>query len=135
MIEPSSGDATPQAAGPQAEVEAALAREILLIQHCGACARYSFPPRRRCPHCGADALSLVPASGRGYVHATTVIARRAEQGGDYNLVLVELEEGFRLMSRVEDLPPQAVTIGMPVRAAFRGKPPGSLLVFLPEVRA
>jgi uncharacterized OB-fold protein len=56
------------------------------------------------------------ASGEGTVYATTVTRRRAEQGGDYNVALVDLAEGPRMMSRVVGVAPEAVSIGMKVRA-------------------
>jgi uncharacterized OB-fold protein len=50
------------------------------------------------------------------VYATTVAHPR---GGDpYNVALIELDEGHRLMSRVEDLAPHEVQIGMRVRVRF-----------------
>ena len=51
------------------------------------------------------------ASGRGIVHSTTVARRRPEKGGDYNICLVTLEEGPRLMSRVIEIAPEEVKIG------------------------
>jgi uncharacterized OB-fold protein len=71
----------------------------------------------------------VDASGRGTVHAFTIVSRREERGGAYNVVLVDLEEGVRVMSRVEDAPTGAVRIGLPVRAGFVAAAGGPLLVF------
>ena len=42
--------------------------------------------------------------------------QKPEKGGDYNVALVELEEGPRMMSRVVDVDPAKVTIGMAVSA-------------------
>ena len=116
--------------GPLELMEAALAEERLVIQRCAACTRHAFPPRRRCPHCKQDALSFVEPSGQGTVYAATIISRRQGRGGDYNVVIVELEEGVRLMGRVEDAEPDEVRIGLPVRTSFRPGPDGALLVFL-----
>ena len=33
----------------------------------------------------------------------------------YNVALIDLDEGFRMMSRVEDLPAEQVSIGMRVK--------------------
>jgi uncharacterized OB-fold protein len=49
------------------------------------------------------------------VHATTVV--HPAQGDAYNVCLVDMDEGYRLMSRVEDIDPMAVKIGM--RVTFR----------------
>jgi uncharacterized protein len=46
----------------------------------------------------------------------------AQQGETYNVALVDVDEGFRMMSRVEDIAPTAVHIGM--RVKFRVHRPG-----------
>jgi uncharacterized OB-fold protein len=51
---------------------------------------------------------------RGVVYATTVVHRRDEQ--PYNVCLVDLDDGVRVMGRVEGLEPTDVTIGLRVRA-------------------
>jgi uncharacterized protein len=50
----------------------------------------------------------------GVVYATTVVHRSDEE--PYNVCLVDLDEGVRVMGRVEGLAPAEVTIGLPVRA-------------------
>jgi uncharacterized OB-fold protein len=46
-----------------------------------------------------------------------------QQGDIYNVCLVDVDEGFRMMSRVEDIAPTSVKIGM--RVKFRvHTPPG-----------
>jgi uncharacterized OB-fold protein len=52
------------------------------------------------------------------VHATTVVS--PQKGDPYNVALIDMDEGFRLMSRVEDIPPLDVRIGM--RVKFRVHP-------------
>lgn len=69
------------------------------------------------------------SGGRGTVYATTVVRRRGED--PHNVVLVDLDEGFRMMSRVVGVAPQDVTIGARVRLAWEdGDPP--VPVFEPE---
>jgi len=46
----------------------------------------------------------------------TTVRRKAADGGDYNVSLIDLDEGPRLMSRVEQLQPDAIHIGLRVRA-------------------
>jgi uncharacterized OB-fold protein len=84
-----------------------------------------------CPHCGHGELDWVDASGQGTVYATTVIRRRPEQGPPCNLCLVDLEEGVRLTSRVEGLAPEAVRIGMAVKARIAEEDGAPLVVFDP----
>ena len=49
---------------------------------------------------------------RGVIYATTVVHRRDED--PYNVCLVDLEEGTRVMGRVEGLAPEDVVIGLRV---------------------
>ena len=116
--------------GPDAQFAAYLERGELALQSCEACGRQVFPPRVACPHCGSDRLAFRAVSGRGTVYSTTVVRRKPEEGGDYNLALVDLEEGARLMSRVEGIAPQLVAIGQQVTARIAPKagPKGETLV-------
>jgi len=56
------------------------------------------------------------------------------EGAPFNVALVDCDEGFRLMSRVEEIAPEQVTIGM--RVKFRVYRPGGeeapIPVFIPE---
>jgi uncharacterized OB-fold protein len=58
------------------------------------------------------------SAGRGTVYATTV-ARPPGEGEAYNIVLVDLEEGFRMMSTVVGVAPEDVVVGARVRLAWR----------------
>jgi hypothetical protein len=102
--------------GPEKRYLDALKDGRFEIQKCGACAKHVFYPRVLCPHCGAGELAWVVASGRGTVYSTTVVRRKPADGGDYNVCLVDLAEGVRMMSRVASVPPGDVKIGMAVRA-------------------
>jgi uncharacterized OB-fold protein len=69
------------------------------------------------------------SAGRGMVYATTVAHPR--EGEPYNIALVELDEGFRMMSTVVGVAPEAVAIGARVVLGWRdGDPP--VPVFTPE---
>ena len=102
--------------GPEKRYLDALAAGRFEIQKCAACSRHVFYPRVLCPHCGSDRFDWVAPSGRGTVYSTTVVRRKPADGGDYNVCLVDLAEGVRLMSRVAGVAPQEVKIGMAVRA-------------------
>ena len=56
------------------------------------------------------------SAGLGTVHATTVARPRGED--PYNVALIDLDEGHRMMSRVEGIAPHEVRIGMRVRVRF-----------------
>ncbi len=102
--------------GPEHDYKLKLAQGLFEIQKCAACAKHVFYPRVVCPHCGADKLDWVGAGGAGTVYSTTVVRRKPEAGGDYNVALVDLAEGPRMMSRVVGIEPAAVKIGMRVKA-------------------
>ena len=102
--------------GPEKQYFDRLAAGRFEIQQCAACRRHVFYPRVLCPHCGAGQLDWVAASGRGTVYSTTVVRRKSADGGDYNVCLVDLAEGPRMMSRVAGIPPADVKIGMAVKA-------------------
>jgi uncharacterized OB-fold protein len=65
------------------------------------------------------------------VYSTSVIRRRPDSGGDYNIAIVELAEGPKMMSRVENIAPDKVGIGMKVRARVSERDGVRLVVFDP----
>ena len=105
-----------QGPGPDAVYAQHLAANEFRIQRCRACSRHVFYPRLVCSHCGSVELDWVAASGRGTVHAVSIVNRSAEKGGPYNVVLVDLSEGPRMMARVDGVANDAVRIGMAVQA-------------------
>jgi uncharacterized OB-fold protein len=113
MTPPVSPDA---AGGILARHQAALNQGQFLIQRCSGCQQHVYFPRELCPHCGSDALALVAPAGTGSVYSATTVRRRPEAGGDLNVSLIELDEGVRLMSRVEGVPASDVRIGQRVSA-------------------
>ena len=106
----------PSMPGPEHVFKDKLAQGRFEIQKCAGCGKHVFYPRVLCPHCGADTLGWTAASGAGTVYSTTVVRRKPEAGGDYNVALIDLAEGPRMMSRVAGLEPTAVKIGMKVKA-------------------
>lgn len=72
-----------------------------------------FYPRVIAPKTGKADLEWRVSKGTGTVHATTVV--HPQQGAPYNVALIDVDEGFRMMSRVEDITPTAVKIGLRVK--------------------
>jgi uncharacterized OB-fold protein len=101
---------------PEKTYQAFLASGQFRIQRCVACSRHVFHPRLVCPHCGETNLRWIAPSGLGRVYSTTVVRRKIEDGGNYNVALVDLDEGVRMMSRIDGIAPLAVRIGQRVRA-------------------
>jgi uncharacterized OB-fold protein len=106
-----------------------LERGMLGFQRCRDCSSAVFYPRVLCPVCGDVSLEWRTSGGRGVVYATTAVYRR--DGEPHNVALVDLEEGFRMMSRVEGVPAEEVGIGLRVRFEVREVDDGPVAVFVP----
>ena len=102
--------------GPEAQFKAFLAEGRFMIQRSRSSGAHVFYPRTIAPGTGEADLEWVEASGDGVVYATTCNRQRPEKGGDYNIALIDLAEGPRMMARVEGVAADQVTIGMKVRA-------------------
>ena len=101
----------------------AVNRGQLVMQRCGDCGAYRHLPRPMCPKCNSMRWEWAPVSGRGTVHSFTIVHHplvpSLEDQTPYDIVLVELEEGPRIISNMVDTPPDEVRIGMPVEVAFQ----------------
>ncbi len=82
--------------------------------------RAVFFPRLIGPKSGNPQLEWRISRGLGTVYATTMIHQRGEP--PYNVSLVDVDEGFRMMTRVHAPEGQPVAIGM--RVAMRTFDPG-----------
>jgi len=102
-----------------------------MIQRCKDSGRYVFYPRVAEPVTGSTHLEWVEASGRGTVYSATVI-RQKPPTPSYNVALIDLVEGPRMMSRVEGIAPEAVHIGMRVKARIVRENNQPIVVFDPE---
>ena len=72
-----------------------------------------FFPRVVAPRTGRTDLAWRISRGDGTVYATTVVHYKGE--APLNVALIDMDEGFRLMSRVEDIGASDVKIGMRVK--------------------
>lgn len=73
-----------------------------------------FYPRLAAPKTGAK-LEWRVSKGLGTVYATTTVTDAVKDKPAYNVVMIDLDEGYRMMSRVEDIAPEDVKIGMKVK--------------------
>lgn len=104
----------------------ACAEHRLLIQHCRACGKHQFYPRPFCLACESNDLEWVESEGRGTVYSVTTIRLPVtpELGPPYSVALVDLDEGPRLLTSIEDT--DAARIADRVAIAWRersGLPP------------
>lgn len=100
----------------------ATLRGELLLQHCTACGRWMWPVRFRCIDCMGDTVEWRPASGRGTVYSFTIIHQVFHPGFatsvPYNVAMIDLDEGVRMISNVIDVPNDELRIGQPVEVVF-----------------
>lgn len=123
-----------QAIQPARQFRDFLSHGRFMIQRSRSSGRFVFYPRVAEPGTGSGDLEWVEASGAGVVYATTV-QRNRPPTPDLHLCLVDLAEGPRMMSRVEDIAPTEVRIGMPVRAVIRTQDSDPFVVFVPATEA
>lgn len=97
-------------------------RGELMIQRCSACGALRHYPQPLCPHCHGFESDWQRMSGRGVVYSYSV-ARQAFHPAfadrvPYVVATIELEEGVRMVSDLEDVSPEEVRIGLPVEVFF-----------------
>jgi uncharacterized OB-fold protein len=94
------------------------------LQRCHDTGKFFFYPRGLSPFTLSSNLSWEPVSGRGTVHAFTIVYQNRDPAFaddvPYVVAIIELEEGPRLMSNLVDVEPnpQSVRIGMPVEVVY-----------------
>lgn len=115
---------------PEAEWRSQLAEGRFMLQRSRSTGGYVFYPRVAEPGTGAEDLEWVEASGRGSVYAVTIVSKK-DPAENYNVVLVDLAEGPRVMSRVAGVAPEAVVMGMPVQALIVTEGDQPVVVFVP----
>ena len=110
-------------------------RHELRFQRCGDCGAWRHVPRRMCADCGSWSWEWSKSSGRGKLFTWTVAARALHPAFQadvpYATVLIEMEEGVRLLSGIVDCPPEELEIDMPLEVVFEDVTPE---VTLPKFR-
>jgi uncharacterized OB-fold protein len=91
----------------------------LLVRACANCARLQHPPSPMCPTCGSVDWTVQQLSGRATVHSW-IVSRHPTQADDAPriVVLLDLEEGLRLVSNLQGVDVDGVRNGMAVEAMF-----------------
>ncbi len=95
-------------------------RHELVFQKCKECGTWLHPPRPVCPKCRSFEKEWVRSSGKGTVHSLITYLESPHPAfkAPYSVVLVEMEEGVRLISNMVDAKPEDISIGMPVEVVF-----------------
>jgi uncharacterized OB-fold protein len=106
----------------------------LMGKKCGSCGFQMLNPSFSCPSCGSSDLIESSFGGRGHIYTYTVVmvgfghlASRAP----YVLAIVELDEGLKILTIIEDVDKDKVSIGNIVR--FKKMEEGTGPIFSPEI--
>lgn len=93
----------------------------LLVQRCRGCGELRHPPRPMCPRCNSLDWDTVESAGRGHVYSFVLPRHPRYPGYDdpHIVVLVELDEGVRLVSNLCAVDPDDVVIGMRVEVFYQ----------------
>ena len=106
----------------------ALREHRLVAQRCTACGTLRHPPGPVCPSCSSVDAEWQELSGRGVVYTYTVVHQQFVPAElPYVVVVVELDEGVRIVSNIIDTSPQDVSIGAAVHVVWEDMGPGLVL--------
>ncbi len=97
----------------------------LRVQKCADCNAYIFIPAPCCSNCLGESLEWVDSSGRGELYSYTVVHRPQQPSFNvpYIVAVIELEEGWYMLSNLQDIAPEEVEIGMPLEVVFEKRSP------------
>lgn len=98
-----------------------LKRHALLLQQCASCGSLQHPPQPSCAQCLSLDRNWVPASGKGTIFSFIVVRHPVHPAFaevPYDVILVQLEEGPRILSNMLDCPVEEIEIGMAVEVDF-----------------
>ena len=94
----------------------------LRFQRCTDCSTWRHVPREMCAQCGSFNWEWAKSSGKGTVFSwTTAMQPMMPQFADlvpYSPVVIEMNEGVRLVSWLVDVPPDELRLDLPVEVAF-----------------
>ena len=125
----------PKMIGPAVEFYGFCKQHELRFQRCVECGTWRHIPRDMCAHCGSFKTEWAKSSGRGTLFSWTTIAQpmlpQFAPLVPYAAVIVELEEGPRMVTWLVDVPPDKLELGIPLEVAFDDVTPE---VTLPKFR-
>ena len=112
----------PKPDGLNAEFYEHCAKGELCFQRCNECRAWRHLPRSMCAKCGSTAWEWQRSSGRGRIFSWTVTHQAIHPAfaGDvpFAVIVVELEEGGRIVSGLRELPPELIRLDLPVEVEF-----------------
>ena len=117
--------------GLTAEFWKAAADHRLVVPRCNRTGRYFFPPERCVPGTDSTDWSYVESSGRGTVYTYSVVHRApsADFEAPYVLAVIDIEEGWHMLSNIVGPSAPEASVGASVEVQFLDVAGGSLPVF------
>lgn len=100
------------------------------IQRCEQCHAHVYYPRQLCPHCHTDQFTWVTPTGKGRVYSLSHVY---QQGAISHIVLlVDLEEGVRMMAMAGPEHVHSLHIGSRVKGEPCTVSEDGKILFVPE---
>lgn len=117
--------------GLTAEFWAAAAEHRLVVPRCNQTGVHFFPPERCVPGTDSTDWSYVKSSGRGTVYTYSVVHRAPSPDFEspFILAVVDLEEGWDMLTNIVGCSPDDIKVGMEVTVEFMDVAGGALPVF------
>ena len=84
---------------------------------CQACGKFTFPPKKVCPHCWSQDMAWKPLSHKGTLYSWTRVhaaPKVFEPEAPYALCVVDLDLGLRVATRLIDHHGKPFECGMSV---------------------
>ncbi len=108
------------------------------LPRCADCGRFHFYPRPACPCCRSTNVAPSAASGHGTIYSYSVVHRAPSAAFKadvpYVIAIIATDEGPHLMSRLINIEPDDVNVGLRVKVVFGFRPDPNLPVFEPEAK-
>lgn len=115
----------PETEGLNQEFFMQAAGGTLHLQRCGNCGTYRHPPRYYCQGCFSDQWSWEPSPGLGTVASWVTSHFTVDRGWvdelPYTTVVIELDEGPRLLGAMRNMTEADLRLGLEVRLAGEAK--------------
>ena len=119
--------------GPDQEFQKYISDKKFQLQQCEDCGIVIFMPRVICPNCASLTLKWRPACGLGTIYSQATLRPRSKAGEPppppHSVVLVDLDEGPRMMSHLPGVAPEDIHVGMRVQARIESNETNYFITF------
>ncbi len=111
----------------------ACAAGELRVQRCITCGHLRYPISTVCPECLSEDAAWELLSGRGTVVSFCIFRHAYNEAWrdrlPYNVAIIQLEEGPRMLSNVHGVSPDEIRVDLEVKVAFEVEQGFSIPVF------